>query len=196
MISIRLCQTESLFHFSFNEMIKKRNLNTGVNANVSLEPTSAAQSNNNINNNIFINKREDGKEDIVITREATLNDIITTDEPTNNKTPNELILETYAKILLNQDKALISNLISKHTIIVPHEDLVNIIKSVTGGDVEIYVDDNPGCCVAKVSPIQKIDSIKIVKESGEIVTDFKQVYNKEYNDLVNVYHLCLKYVVC
>ena len=193
MISIRLCQTESLFHFSFNEMIKKRNLNTGVNANVSLEPTSAAQSNNNINNNIFINKRDDSQsEDIVITHEA----VLTTKEPLNESSVKTLILETYAKILLNQDKALISNLISKHTIIVPHEDLVNIIKSVTGGDVEIYVDDNPGCCVAKVSPIQKIDSIKIVKESGEIVTDFKQVYNKEYNDLVNVYHLCLKYVVC
>ena len=212
MISILLCNKlhfmniptyiEQLFHFSFNEMIKKRNLNTGVNANVSLEPTSAAQSNNNINNNIFINKRDDsrselcytnGKEDIVITREATDEPI---NESLNKSSVKTLILETYAKILLNQDKALISNLISKHTIIVPHEDLVNIIKSVTGGDVEIYVDDNPGCCVAKVSPIQKIDSIKIVKESGEIVTDFKQVYNKEYNDLVNVYHLCLKYVVC
>ncbi|KAK8872185.1 hypothetical protein M9Y10_007949 [Tritrichomonas musculus] len=174
-------------------MIKKRNLNTGVNANVSLEPTSAAQSNNNINNNIFINKRDDSQsEDIVITHEA----VLTTKEPLNESSVKTLILETYAKILLNQDKALISNLISKHTIIVPHEYLVNIIKSVTGGDVEIYVDDNPGCCVAKVSPIQKIDSIKVVKESGEVVTDFKQVYNKEYNDLVNVYHLCLKYVVC
>lgn len=39
-------------------MIKKRPLNNGVNANVSLEPAAAAQSNNNINNNIFINKRD------------------------------------------------------------------------------------------------------------------------------------------
>ena len=86
-------------------------------------------------------------------------------------------------------------LVSKRTIIVPIQDLASIIKSVTGGNVEIYTDDNPGCCVAKVSPIQKVDAIKIVTESGEIVTDFKQVYNKEFNDLVNVYHLCLKYVV-
>ena len=147
----------------------------------------------NINNNIFINKREDGKEDIVITRDITLNDAPSTE--LEKVDVRSLILETYAKILLDQDKALISNLISKHTIIVPQQDLASIIKSVTGGDVEIYTDDNPGCCVAKVSPIQKIDAIKIVTESGEIVTDFKQVYNKEFNDLVNVYHLCLKYVV-
>lgn len=172
-------------------MIKKRNLNTGVNANVSLEPTSASQSNNNINNNIFINKRDDGKEDIVITRELP----IAPEEPVVNPDVRSLILETYAKILLDQDKALISNLVSKRTIIVPIQDLTSIIKSVTGGNVEIYTDDNPGCCVAKVSPIQKVDAIKIVTESGEIVTDFKQVYNKEFNDLVNVYHLCLKYVV-
>ncbi len=180
-------------YFKINEMIKKRNLNTGVNANVSLELTSASQSNNNINNNIFINKRDDGKEDIVITRDITLNDAPSTE--LEKVDVRSLILETYAKILLDQDKALISNLISKHTIIVPQQDLASIIKSVTGGDVEIYTDDNPGCCVAKVSPIQKIDAIKIVTESGEIVTDFKQVYNKEFNDLVNVYHLCLKYVV-
>ena len=120
-------------------MIKKRNLNTGVNANISLEPTSASQSNNNINNNIFINKRDDGKEDIVITRELTVHQ----DEPVVDHDVRSLILETYAKILLDQDKALISNLISKRTIIVPQQDLALIIKAVTGGNVEIYTDDNP-----------------------------------------------------
>ncbi len=55
-------------------MIKKRNLNTGINANVSLEPSAASQSTSNINNNIIINKREDGKEDIVITRDIELDD--------------------------------------------------------------------------------------------------------------------------
>ena len=55
-------------------MIKKRSLNTGVNANVSLEPSAASQSTSNINNNIIINKRDDGKEDIVITRDIELDD--------------------------------------------------------------------------------------------------------------------------
>ena len=85
-------------------MIKKRNANAGVNANISLEPSAASQSTNNLTNNIFINKREDGKEDIVITRDIEAPNIIQED-------PNELdvkykILETYAKILLDQDKAV------------------------------------------------------------------------------------------
>ena len=61
--------------------------------------------------------------------------------------------------------------------------------------VEIYVDEDIKCCATKASPIRKIEAIKIVNEDGEMITDFKQVYNKEFNDLVNVYHLCLKYVV-
>lgn len=106
-------------------MIKKRSLNTGVYANVSLEPTSASQSNNNINNNIIINRREDSKEDIVITRKITLDDTTFDDPKINNV--QSLILETYAQILLNQDKALISNLVTKQSIIVPYESLTNII---------------------------------------------------------------------
>ena len=176
-------------------MIKKRNANAGVNANVSLEPSAASQSTNNLTNNIFINKREDGKEDIVITRDIELQKSLPVD-------PNEYdvkykILETYAKILLNQDKALISNLIFKNSIIVPIDALQNIIKTILGKkcSVEIYIDEDIKCCASKVSPIRKIEAIKIVNEDGEMITDFKQVYNKEFNDLVNVYHLCLKFVV-
>ncbi len=55
-------------------MIKKRANNAGVNANLSLEPQAAAQSTSNINNNIIINKRDDGKEEIVITRNVELED--------------------------------------------------------------------------------------------------------------------------
>ena len=55
-------------------MIKKRNLTNGVNANISLEPSAASQSTNNLTNNIIINKRDDGKEEIVITRDVELNE--------------------------------------------------------------------------------------------------------------------------
>ncbi|WP_334090560.1 hypothetical protein, partial [Helicobacter typhlonius] len=87
-------------------MIKKRATTTGIQANISLEPSAASQSTSNINNNIIINKREDGKEDIVITRDVELDD-----EPKEEpKDVKYLILETFANILLNQDKALLSNL--------------------------------------------------------------------------------------
>ena len=176
-------------------MIKKRAANAGVNANISLEPSAASQSTNNLTNNIIINKRDDGKEDIVITREIELPDI------KNNEIEKDvkyLILETYAKILLDQDKALISNLISKNCIIIPIASLQEIIKTILGkncSSVEIYIDEDIKCCASKASPIRKIEAIKIINEDGEMVTDFKQVYNKEFNDLVNVCHLCLKYVV-
>lgn len=171
-------------------MIKKRTQTNGVNANVSLEPQAAAQSTSNISNNIIINKRDDGKEEIVITRDIELE----AKEEEELKDPKYIILETYANILLNQDKALIANLISKNCIIVPSTSLSNIIKAIVKAEsVEINLDEDIKCCSSKVNPIRKIEAIKIVNDNGEVCTDFKQVYNREYNELVNKYHLCLKY---
>ena len=169
-------------------MIRKRSNNTGINANISLEPQAASQSTSNINNNIIINKREDGKEDIVITRDLQLPDP-PKDPP---KDVRNIILETYAQILLNQDKALLANLISKNCIIVPATSLAEIIKAITRAEiVEINLNEDVGCL--NKSPIRKIETIKIVNDNGEVCIDFKQIYNKEYNELVNKYHLCLKY---
>ena len=110
------------------------------------------------------------------------------------KTPEQAVLETYAKILLDQNKALLLNLISKQTIIVPRTDLEEIIKAKTGMTCQVtLVDDEIGCCLAKYSPIKKIETIKLV--SGEVVSDFKQTRNSDYNDLINLYHLCLKFCI-
>ena len=171
-------------------MIKKRSLTNGIQANLSLEPSAASQSTSNINNNIIINKREDGKEDIVITRDVEL------EQPTNEeyKDVKLLILETFANILLNQDKALLSNLIFKNCIIVPATALAEIIKAIINAEaVEININEDVGCL--NKSPIRKIETIKIINGNGEVITDFKHVYNKEYNELTNKYHLCLKYGV-
>lgn len=171
-------------------MIRKRSTTNGVQANVSLEPSAAAASTSNINNNIIINKREDGKEDIVITRDVETQ---TDDEKPEDDVRN-VILNAYAQILLNQDKALLSNLIFKDCIIVPIHTLEQIIKtSINVEEVEIHFNEDIKCCATKANPIRKVEAIKIVKENGEIITDFKQTYNKEYNELVNNYHLCLKY---
>lgn len=183
-------------------MIKKRNMANGINANVSLEPSSAASSNSNISNNIYITRKVNPSDIEQLPKDENVDEVIVSrsveiEEP---KAEPELdvkliILETYAKILLNQDKALLSNLVSKNCIIVPETSLQEIIKSMIKADVEIYIDEDIKCCASKASPIRKVEAIKIIKESGEVVTDFKTVYNKEYNELVNVYHLCLKYVV-
>ena len=126
--------------------------------------------------------------------------IITTETNKQNevqekpKTAEQIILDTYAKILLDQNKALLLNLISKQTIIVPRSDLEQIIKAKVGLPCEVtLVDTDGGCCFAKYSPIKRIETIKIIND--ELVSDFKQVYNNDYNDLINLYHLCLKFCI-
>ena len=185
-------------------MINRKTRNLGVNANIGLDPTSASQSNNNFSNNIYVQTPYPAEvktqPSSFNTRdvEVELHDIKdeTKDDQTYNQTEvKELILQTYANILLNQDKALIANLISKRTIIVPIDDLRAIIQLMTNGDVEIQYDEDFACCAAKVTFIKKIDAIKIIKDDNVIITDFKQVFNKEYNDLVNKYHMNLKYVL-
>lgn len=174
-------------------MIRKNIKNVGVNANVSLEPSAASQSTSNINNNIIINKRDDNTEEIVITRNIELDE-----KPlaAKDKDVRTVILETYAQILLDQDKALLSNLIFKNCIIVPLASLQEIIRTIIRAEqVEIYLDEDVKCCATKANPIRRIEAIKIVKDNGEIVTDFKQTCNKEYNELVNKYHLSLKFAV-
>ena len=183
-------------------MINRKTRNLGVNANIGLDPTSASQSNNNFSNNIYVQTPYPAEvktqPSTFNEREIELHDIKdeTKDDQTYNQTEvKELILQTYANILLHQDKALIANLISKHTIIVPIDDLRAIIQLMTGGCVEIQYDEDFACCAAKVTFIKKIDAIKIIKDDNVIITDFKQVFNKEYNDLVNKWHMNLKYVL-
>ena len=180
-------------------MINRKTRNLGVNANIGLDPTSASSSNNNFNNNIYVQTQ--GPTSVKAqTRnvEVELPDIKTDTKSEHSYNQSEvkgLILETYANILLNQDKALIANLISKRTIIVPIDDLRAIIQLMTGGEVEVQYDEDVSCCAAKITYIKKIDAIKIIKDNNIVITDFKQVFNKEYNDLVNKYHLNLKYVL-
>lgn len=174
-------------------------MSNGVNAHIGLEPNSAAQSNNNFSNNIYVQTpypTDVKAEPSVFTERDICPQPQTIDRLLEKEDVRTLILETYANILLNQDKALISNLISKRTIIVPANELKAIIACIVGGcEVDIGYDEDCSCCAAKVSPIQKIDYIKVITDSGEVITDFKQVFNKEYNELTLTYHLNLKYVV-
>lgn len=192
-------------------MIKKRNLSQGgLNANVSLEPASAASSNNNINNNIYIKTPYPTDSPVKLPSEFDTRDIelpnfdeaVQTDPfkeseavLQNKSSVKEFILQTFANILLTQDKALLANVISKETIIIPFDSLQTIIQKMTNADVEIKFDDDCACCASKVNPVKKIDFIKIINSNGEVITDFKQVFNKEYNELTRQYHINLKYVL-
>ena len=176
---------------------RKSSAKAGFNAHVGIEPNSAASSNNSFTNNVYVQTPypTDSK---LPPSSFTEREIELPDLPQPNTIDKQdvrtLILETYANILLNQDVALIANLVSKHTIIVPHDELQQIIQCITGNHVDVIVSEDNGCC-AKSSPIVKVDFIKVITESGEVITDFKQYYNKEYNELTGKYHLNLKYVV-
>lgn len=174
-------------------MIKRKSTLNRINAQVGIEPNSTAQSNNNFSNNIYIQTHYPAE---VKTTPSTFTerDLCYHFEVIEKEDVRTLILETCPNILLDQDKTLISNLISKHTIIVPVEALRSIISCIVGGR-DIGYEKDKECCAAKVSPIQRIDYIKVVTDSGEVITDFKQVFNKEYNELTLNYHLNLKYVM-
>ena len=175
---------------------RKNSTKAAISASVGIDSNAASSSNNNVTNNVYVQTPYPNEVKVqpstYIERDIELHDLPETD---NRQDVKLLILETYANILLNQDVALIANLVSKHTIIIPLENLQAIIRCITGNDVSIIVSEDNGCCSAKSSPIVKVDFIKIVTESGEVITDFKQVFNREYNELTGKFHLNLKYVV-
>ena len=57
-------------------MIKKRNMSAGVNANLSLEPSSASAANSNINNNIYITRKVASDSEVVKELENEKDDVI------------------------------------------------------------------------------------------------------------------------
>ena len=182
---------------------RKNSTKAGINAHVGIEPNAASSSNNRFTNNVYVQTPYPADVKLQTStfneREIELPDLpqpSTVDSRTLNDKQDvrTLILETYANILLNQDVALIANLVSKHTIIVPHDELQQIIQCITGNHVDVIVSEDNSCC-SKKGPIVKVDFIKVVTDSGEVITDFKQVFNKEYNQLTGKYHLNLKYVV-
>ena len=175
---------------------RKNSTKAAISASVGIDSNAASSSNNNVTNNVYVQTPypHDVKvqPSTYVERDIELQDLPETD---NRQDVKLLILETYANILLNQDVALIANLVSKHTIIIPLENLQAIIRCITGNEVYIIVNEDNSCCSAKSSPIVKVDFIKVITESGEVITDFKQVFNREYNELTGKYHLNLKYVV-
>ena len=169
-------------------------------------PNSLSQNDlvlHNLEPNEEVNEEEEIQEKTVKPKKEKIyaREVIIKTEGQNNNTQPETkpltaeqeILYTYAKILLDQNKVLFTNLISKNSIIVPKDRLEAIIKAAVGKPCEITLEEDTSCCIAKYSPIKKIESIKIINE--DLVIDFKQVYNSIYNELNSKYFLNLKYAV-
>ena len=123
------------------------------------ETTSATEQNTEVVNETHTTTTPVKKPQKIYAREVIITTETNKQEEQNVKvkTPEQAVLETYAKILLDQNKALLLNLISKQTIIVPRTDLEEIVKAKTGMTCQItLVDDVVGCCLAKYSHIKKI----------------------------------------
>ena len=101
---------------------RKNSTKAAISASVGIDSNAASSSNNNVTNNVYVQTPypHDVKvqPSTFIERDIELQDI---NEPNDRRDVRSLILETYANILLNQDVALIANLVSKHTIIIPLE---------------------------------------------------------------------------
>ena len=110
-------------------------------------------------------------------------------------TVDEYLRELYQSILLTENKKLLANLISKKSIILTKEDLEEVIKRKIGKTCTVDCeDDEPNCC-GITSPFIKVNNIRVLDDTGTAGTDFQIQYNKDYQELVTNYHICMKIVL-
>ena len=119
--------------------------------------------------------------------------------------PNELdayLLKLSQAILLSENKKLLSNVISKDSIILTQEDLEKVIELKTGKKCVISYEDPEVTCCNMNTIFMKITSIRITEKDGPNgpeqscdQADFKIKYNKDYLELITNYHINLKYVL-
>lgn len=108
---------------------------------------------------------------------------------------DEYLRELYQSILLTENKKLLANLITKKSIILTKEDLEEVIKRKIGKACTVDCEDSePGCCGIS-SPFIKVNNIRVLDDSGAAGTDFQIQYNKDYQELVTNYHICMKFVL-
>ena len=172
-------------------MYSRVNKNLGFNTNVSIDPSSNSQSSQQITNNIIVKGTD--SEPVVIERsiETATEPAITSDTPLEPETVDSILLGIYQSILLNQNKVLLANILSKKHIIIYKEDLEKVISTKIGKKVSVVLHDFEECgCKANASPFAAVESI-VVYEDGRRV-DFHVGYNADFVELSEKYALSLK----
>ena len=190
--------------------MRSKSILSGI--NVPIEPTSNVDS--HVTNSIMIKNisypdlKESAKTDIIeespepVTQGETKAVYPSTfntrdiDNPYSQlSTVDEYLRELYQSILLTENKKLLANLISKKSIILTKEDLEEIIKRKIGKTCTIDCEDSEPNCCGFSSPFIKINGIRVLDESGAAGTDFQIQYNKDYQELVTNYHICMRFVL-
>ena len=110
---------------------------------------------------------------------------------------SEYLLSLYKSILLSEDRKLLSNLVSKNSIILTKEDLEEVVKRKVGKECKVlYEDPEVTCCGMSMNiPFMKISSIRVYDDERPNGVDFKVVHNTEYLELVTVHNLCTEFVL-
>lgn len=127
-----------------------------------------------------------------------VNTIGSTTAPDANQTKiavDEYLLTLYQSILLNQDKKLLANLVSKKTIVLTKQDLEEVVRRKVGKECEVIFEDPDATCCGMKAPFLKIESIRIYDDTTPSGIDFTVGYNKEYLELIGQYKLCTTFVL-
>ena len=190
--------------------MRSKSILSGI--NVPIEPTSNVDS--HVTNSIMIknisypdlkdgsktdiieeNQEQDNKEETKVLYPSTFNTRDIDNPYSQLSTVDEYLRELYQSILLTENKKLLANLISKKSIILTKEDLEEIIKRKIGKTCTIDCEDTEPNCCGFSSPFIKINGIRVLDESGAAGTDFQIQYNKDYQELVTNYHICMRFVL-
>ena len=160
--------------------------------NVPIAPTSTSET--KLTNNITISNV--AYPNVEVNPYKDVEEPAKTREVSYSEKPNELdayLLKLYQAILLSENKKLLSNVISKDSIILTQEDLEKVIELKTGKKCVISYEDPEVTCCNLNTIFMKISSIRIVEKEEQ--ADFKIKYNKDYLELITNYHINLKYVL-
>ena len=190
--------------------MRSKSILSGI--NVPIEPTSNVDS--HVTNSIMIknisypdlkdgsktdiieeNQEQDNKGETKVLYPSTFNTRDIDNPYSQLSTVDEYLRELYQSILLTENKKLLANLISKKSIILTKEDLEEIIKRKIGKTCTIDCEDSEPNCCGFSSPFIKINGIRVLDESGAAGTDFQIQYNKDYQELVTNYHICMRFVL-
>ena len=162
--------------------MRSKSILSGI--NVPIEPTSNVDS-----------QEQDNKGETKVLYPSTFNTRDIDNPYSQLSTVDEYLRELYQSILLTENKKLLTNLISKKSIILTKEDLEEIIKRKIGKTCTIDCEDSEPNCCGFSSPFIKINGIRVLDESGAAGTDFQIQYNKDYQELVTNYHICMRFVL-
>ena len=176
--------------------MRSKSILQGVNVPIAPTSTSETKLTNNITisnvayPNVDVNPYKDVEEP------AKAREVPDSSYVSYSEKPNELdayLLKLYQAILLSENKKLLSNVISKDSIILTQEDLEKVIELKTGKKCVISYEDPEVTCCNLNTIFMKISSIRIVEKEEQ--ADFKIKYNKDYLELITNYHINLKYVL-